>query len=186
MTILTWNMLKRIGPNIPSSTVTQRAQELQAAMDEFHIDTSIVQAMFLAQIMHESGELRYTQEIASGAAYDTGQLALRLGNTPEADGDGEEYKGRGYIQITGRTNYAAISLALNIDAMNHPEMLAEPVMAARSAAWYWSSNNLNQKAGTGTLDNFKAVTKAINGGYNGLDDRLKYWTRTKKEYGITG
>lgn len=184
MTVLTGAMLKKIGPNIPSSVVEQRAKELNDAMELFGIKTPVAQAMFLAQIMHESGELRHVEEIASGKAYDTGSLAKRLGNTPEADGDGQKFKGRGYIQITGTYNYSDISKDFDIDFLSNPEELSDPVVAAQSAAWFWNKKNLSQKAGAGTLDNFKAVTKTINGGYNGLDDRLKYWARAKKEYGL--
>ncbi|KEZ72070.1 lysozyme, partial [Pseudomonas syringae pv. syringae FF5] len=83
---------------------------LNIAMARYAIDTRLRIAAFIAQIGHESGQLRYVRELGSDsylAKYDTGQLALRLGNTPEADGDGQLYRGRGLIQVTGRTNYEA-------------------------------------------------------------------------------
>lgn len=149
------------------------------AMHEFEIDTSIRQAAFIAQIAHESGSFRYTRELASGAAYDTGRLAARLGNTPAADGDGQRYKGRGLIQITGRSNYGACSKALYGDEkwlLDHPEELENVGAACRSAAWFWASRNLNELADAGA---FRAITKAINGGFNGYEDRLSYYERAK-------
>ena len=83
---------------------------LNAAMADYQITTPKRIAAFLAQIGHESGELRYVRELGSDqylSKYDTGTLAARLGNTPEADGDGQKYRGRGLIQITGRRNYLA-------------------------------------------------------------------------------
>ena len=135
--------------------------------------------MFLAQIAVESGELRYVKELASGEAYDTGRKAIQLGNTPEADGDGQKYKGRGIIQITGLTNYEALSLALCIDCVNHPEILEQPEYAVKSAFWYWTTNGLGRYSEP-TLDNFKIVTKRINGGYNHLAERTQYWEKAKK------
>lgn len=142
---------------------------LNAAMAEFQINTTKRQAAFLAQIGHESGQLRFVKELASGVAYDTGRLAERLGNTPEADGDGQLYKGRGLIQITGTRNYLLCLMALDIDALNQPELLQTPEFACRSAAWFWWNNGLNELADKGE---FLKITKRINGGTNGLDDRV--------------
>ena len=153
---------------------------LNAAMEEFEINTPVRQAAFLAQIAHESGSLRYVRELASGAAYDTGRLAECLGNTPEDDDDGERYRGRGLIQITGTSNYSACSAALYGDSqhlLEHPELLELPDAAARSAAWFWWSRGLNDLADVG---DFLKVTKRINGGTNGLEDRLAHWERAKK------
>lgn len=153
---------------------------LNAAMEEFSINTPTRQAAFLAQIAHESGSLRYVRELASGAAYDTGRLAERLGNTPEDDGDGERYRGRGLIQITGTANYSACSAALYGDSnhlLDHPELLELPDAACRSAAWFWKSHGLNELADE---ENFLKITKKINGGTNGLEERYAYWQRAKK------
>lgn len=149
---------------------------LVAAMEEFGIDTPARQAAFIAQVAHESGSLRYVRELASGEAYDTGRLAKRLGNTPDADGDGQRYKGRGLIQITGASNYRACGLALGLDLLAHPELLEQPDNACRSAAWFWHAMELNKLADVGA---FRPITRAINGGYNGYEDRLAYYERAK-------
>ncbi len=157
---------------------------LNAAMAEFDINTSARQAAFLAQIAHESGQLRYVKEIASGAAYDTGRLAARLGNTPEADGDGQKYKGRGLIQITGKNNYRDASRALFGDdrLLIDPALLEETENACRSAAWFWHSNGLNELADEG---NFERITRSINGGLNGQQDRVAYYARANQTMGVT-
>ncbi len=150
---------------------------LNRAMAEFGIDTPLRQAAFLAQLAHESGSLRYVRELASGEAYDTGRLAARLGNTPEDDGDGERYRGRGLIQITGTDNYRACSVALfgyGQHLLDHPELLEQPELAARSAGWFWQSRKLNALADENDV---VGVTRRINGGTNGLSDRMANYTR---------
>lgn len=145
--------------------------------EEFDINTPLRWSHFLAQIAHESAELRYSEEIASGKAYDTGKLAVRLGNTPQADGDGQKYKGRGLIQITGRANYEAYKKYCGFDVVTKPQLLAQPVGAIRSAMWFWKSKGLNELA---DRDEFTVITKRINGGTNGIEDRRKYLARAKK------
>jgi putative chitinase len=137
---------------------------INAAMDEFGIDTPARQASFIAQVGHESGQLQYVRELASGSAYEGRK---DLGNT--WPGDGVRYKGRGLIQITGRANYAACGAALGLDLVDHPELLEDPTNACRSAAWFWSTHGLNELADAG--DQVR-VTKRVNGGTNGLADRL--------------
>jgi len=142
---------------------------------------------FLAQVGHESGGLFYTEELASGSAYEGRK---DLGNTQK--GDGIKFKGRGLIQITGRTNYLAVSKALGTDFISNPTLLGGKNIttcsnvqlknAAESAGWFWSTRKLNDLANqidiTKNIDSgnnlvvFKKITKAINGGYNGLPDRL--------------
>jgi putative chitinase len=152
------------------------AQALTAAMLEFGIATGKQQSAFLAQLAHESGSLRYVREIADGSAYEG---RADLGNTQV--GDGPRFKGRGFLQITGRANYAKCGAALNLDLIATPDLLEVPSGAARSAGWYWKSRNLNQYADT---DAFGALTKAINGGYNGLDDRIRHWLVARKALGV--
>jgi len=161
----------------PNCTPKNRERFVKPLLDTcalFQINTPLRVSMFLAQLMHESGEMRYVKELASGEAYDTGNLAKALGNTPEPDGDGQKYKGRGLIQITGKSNYATLSKIFAVDLLANPEMLEFPYYAARSAGWYWNSRKLNDLADKKDL---KACTKKINGGFNGLADREKYYLK---------
>ena len=158
------------------SRVQEFLEPLNAAMREFHINTPVRQAAFLAQIAHESGELRYVKEIASGAAYEGRK---DLGNTQS--GDGMRYKGRGLIQITGRNNYAECGKAMGVDLITNPELLETNDLACRSAAWFWASRGLNDLADKG---DFKRITKRINGGYNGLKERQAYYARAKMALGV--
>nr|WP_218166472.1 glycoside hydrolase family 19 protein [Pseudomonas tolaasii] len=160
---------------------------LNAAMLHRNITSGARVAAFIAQIGHESGELRYVRELGSDqylSKYDTGALAARLGNSPEADGDGQKYRGRGLIQITGRRNYLACSQALFGDdrLLQQPELLEQPQWACESAAWFWQSNGLNELA---DKDQFSTITRRINGGLNGLDHRLQLWARAKAVLCVT-
>jgi putative chitinase len=147
-------------------------EPLNDAMDEFEINTPLRQSAFLAQLAHESGSLRYVEEIASGAAYEG---RSDLGNTQE--GDGKRFKGRGLIQITGRANYAQCGAALGLPLLEQPELLEETVNACRSAAWFWHSRKLNELADAGE---FRLITKRINGGLNGFADRQNYYNKAKE------
>lgn len=140
---------------------------LNDTMAEFEINTPARQRSFLAQIAHESGQLRYTAEIASGIRYEGRK---DLGNTQP--GDGIRFKGRGLIQVTGRANYTACMMALDIDCVNHPELLTLPVNAARSAGWFWKSNRLNELADIGDQ---RKICLRVNGGTNGLPERLMFY-----------
>lgn len=168
--MITADELRAIMPHAGARADTFR-DPLRQAMQEFEIDTPARMAAFLAQIAHESGSLRYVREIASGEAYEG---RSDLGNTQP--GDGVRYKGRGLIQVTGRANYAQCGAALQLDLLAHPELLEEPLNACRSAAWFWKSRGLNELADRG---DFKLITKRINGGYNGYQDRLTYYTRAQ-------
>jgi len=155
---------------------------LNVAMPRWEIDSPRRMAAFLAQVGHESGQLRYVKELGGErylSRYDTGNLALRLGNTPQADGDGQLYCGRGLIQITGRNNYHACSMALFGDErlLDVPQLLEQPRWACESAAWFWHSRGLNPLADRGE---FNRITRHINGGLNGLEDRLKLWARARE------
>lgn len=149
---------------------------LTTAMSEFGIDTPQRKAAFLAQVAHESGSLKYVREIADGSAYEG---RADLGNIHP--GDGPRYKGRGLLQITGRANYLACGIALGLSLVDHPELLEEPLNACRSAGWFWKTKNLNSPA---DRNMFATITKAINGGYNGLDDRLQRWLDARQGLGI--
>lgn len=137
---------------------------LNAAMAEFGIDTPLRQAAFLAQVGHESGQLRYVRELASGTAYEG---RGDLGNV--VAGDGMRFKGRGLLQVTGRANYAACGVALQLDLLARPELLEQTAAACRSAGWFWQSRGLNRLADAGDQER---LTRRINGGVNGLAERL--------------
>ena len=140
---------------------------IEAAMAEFDINTPARQAAFLAQIGHESGGLHWLVEIwgpSIAQAHYEGRADL--GNTQP--GDGFKFKGRGLLQTTGRTNYQRTGDALGIDLLADPTLLATPELAARSAGWYWREHGLNALADAG---NFMLVTRRINGGTNGLEER---------------
>lgn len=163
---------------IPASTASASAfaAPLTAAMAEFGIDTHRRQAAFLAQVCHESGSLRYLREIASGKAYEG---RADLGNVQP--GDGPRFKGRGLLQVTGRANYLQCGAALGLDLLAAPEQLEKPGPACRSAGWYWRVRDLNRYA---DADQFGALTKAINGGFNGIDDRIQHWLRIRRCVGL--
>lgn len=144
---------------------------ITAAMDEFDIDTPVRQAAFLAQIGHESGGLQWLVELWGPTAAQKGyEGRVDLGNLQF--GDGFRYRGRGLLQVTGRSNYRRTGAALGADLESFPDMLADPGMASRSAACFWSSHGLNSFADSG---DFVTLTKRINGGTNGLTDRKRIW-----------
>nr|DAH52680.1 MAG TPA: Chitinase A [Caudoviricetes sp.] len=140
--------------------------------EKYHIDTKLRWAHFLAQIAHESGELRYTKELASGKAYEGRK---DLGNTQQ--GDGVKYKGRGFIQLTGRSNYSKFQSYSMQPVLEKPELLEEPELCVDVTMWFWETHGLNVLA---EQDNLKAIRKRINGGYNGLAECEKYLKRAKE------
>jgi predicted chitinase len=150
---------------VSAATAKREAPLAEAAMLEFDITTRPRAAAFLAQVLHESGGLRYFEEIASGAAYEGRR---DLGNTQP--GDGRRFKGRGPIQLTGRANYAWASKALDIDLIANPQRAAEHEIGWRIAGLYWKSRGLNELADQG---DFQQITRRINGGYNGDTDRRR-------------
>lgn len=181
MNYITVDTLRQIMPLIGERAWTF-FQPLNDAMEIFEINTPQRQAAFLAQLAHESGEFRYMRELADGKNYDTGPLAKRLGNTPEADGDGQKYKGRGPIQITGHDNYQKCSMAIYGDdrLMEHPELLEQPFDGCMAAGWFWATNGLNALA---DKFEFKAITRRINGGENGMEERERYYKQAIKVLG---
>ena len=140
--------------------------------DHFHINTPLRMAHYIAQIAHESGELRYTKELASGKAYE-GRKSL--GNTQP--GDGVRFKGRGLIQITGRANYSAYANYCGFDVVRCPELLERPLGATKSSMWVFQKFGCNDLA---DQDNLKTIRRKINGGYNGLASCEKYLKRAKE------
>lgn len=151
-----------------SKLATTYVEPINLTLARYEITTRLRIAAFLAQVGHESGGLRYAREIWGPTAAQVRYEGRRgLGNTQP--GDGHRYLGRGLIQITGRANYADVSHALGIDAVDNPEVLESPLYAALSAGWYWHTRMLNPLADTGDM---AAITRRINGGHNGLADRM--------------
>lgn len=168
--MITQDQLRVIMPNA-GRKIGLFLDPLNAAMEEFGILTAPQQQMFLAQIAHESGQLRFVREIwGPTPAQMRYEGRADLGNTQE--GDGYRFLGRGLIQITGRANYRQCSLGLYGIAhtlIEQPELLEEPLPASRSAGWFWHARGLNAFADRG---DFETLTRRINGGLNGYDDRL--------------
>jgi putative chitinase len=151
-----------------AETATIFIGPINITLERFEINTLPRIAAFLAQVGHESGGLRWVREIWGPTLSQQRYEGRKdLGNTHP--GDGKRFMGRGLIQITGRANYAAVSAALGIDAVNNPEVLESPLYASLSAGWFWGSRKLNGFADQGDI---LAITRRINGGTNGLDDRL--------------
>jgi len=149
---------------------------LNTAMNRYGIVGTPRAAAFVAQVGHESGQLHYVREIWGPTAQQAGyEGRADLGNTVK--GDGSKYRGRGLIQITGRANYAACGEALGLYLLSKPELLELPQHAAMSAAWFWSMKGLNTLADQG---DFVKITRRINGGLTGLEDRLLLWDKAKK------
>jgi len=173
--LVTIEQLHAIMTTLPQAKASAYITPLNQAMAEFQINTRLRKAAFLGQVAHESGELKWFHEFASGMEYDISRnpkKAKELGNVNP--GDGPRYKGRGPIQITGRNNYIKCGKAVGLDLVDHPDVATEPNVAFRTAGWFWDSNHLNPLADEG---NYKLITRRINGGYNGLADRIKYYDR---------
>jgi len=160
----------------------QFAQPLTDAMAQYDINTPERAAAFLATIAEESNELRELREEASGIAYEPPSAAARvLGNSQP--GDGERFKGRGLGQATGRWQYMALQKALKLPLVAQPELLEQLVPACESAAWIWSEEKkLNAVA---DAQKFGECCYRWNGGYNGLDLRIKYWLRARRALGLS-
>lgn len=135
------------------------------------INTPLRIQHFLAQLFHESGRLFYVKELANGQAYEG---RVDLGNTHP--GDGVKFKGRGLIQITGRSNYTTLGQYLGLDLISHPELLEDPENAALSAGWFWTTRKLNLIA---DKDDVVVITKRVNGALNGIEDRRALLTKAK-------
>jgi len=184
--------LKKLETRLPKGVMDQ----IPSVIDTFQINTPLRLAHFLAQCAHESNNFKATVENlnysakslravfgkyfpddATAAAYERKPekianivYANRMGNDDKADG--WKYRGRGYIQLTGKNNYAAFDKFVPEDILANPDLVATkyPLL---SAAWFWDSKNLNTLADNGKSDAVVTqMTKKVNGGTNGLDDRL--------------
>jgi putative chitinase len=169
--------LQVVMPRAIPKKIDRCYEPLVKGMEKYKINTPLRAAHFIAQIGHETASLLYMEEIADGSQYEG---RADLGNTEP--GDGKRFKGRGLIQLTGRANYAAYSKDCGIDYVANPTAIAtDPFACVDVACWYWNKRKINQLA---DKDDVKGVTKAINGGFNGLDDRMGYLYRSKAVLGL--
>ena len=167
-----------IAPNWPSARLDDDLRVLNTWAPKFGVTTPLRMAHFLGQCAHESGEMRYVEEIASGKAYEGRQ---DLGNVKP--GDGVRFKGRGYIQLTGRKNYQdyADSGYCVGDLMSHPDWLTKSPGRMKASLYFWWKNGLNALA---DKDDIIAVTKRVNGGLNGFASRKVYTSKAKRVLGL--
>jgi putative chitinase len=192
--------LDKLKGHVPDTVIAQ----IPNVMQNFGVNTPLRLAHFLAQCGHESGGFRLTQENLNYSAkglmgifkkyFPTQALAdayarkpekianrvygNRMGNGAEATGEGFKFRGRGYIQLTGKSNYAAFDLAVEDDILANPDLVSTK-HALASAAWFWKKNGLNLIADTGSsAEVVTKITKRVNGGTIGLPDRIKHF----KEY----
>ena len=205
---LTLQQLKQLLPKNPD--VEQWYEALSKILPEYEINTPQRIAAFIAQCGHESGgfmtlkeNLNYRAETlrkvfpkyfptdAMAAEYVAKPnkkeaianrvYANRMGNGPEESGDGYRYCGRGLIQLTGKTNYTLFAASVGIPLEEVPEYLQTFEGAVKSACWFWKTNNLNVLADSGAI---KGMTRMINGGLNGIDDRIKHYEDALKVLGV--
>lgn len=154
------------------------AKVLEDTCIQFGIETALQKAHFLAQVGHESDGFRTATEYASGKVYEG---RADLGNVQP--GDGARFKGRGLIQLTGRENYATFSNAMGQGDLflRSPELVAQLPWSVSAAGWFWKRKGLNALA---DRDDVVAVTRRINGGTNGLEDRKRRLAQAKKLFGL--
>ena len=174
MTQLTSQVLSKIYGIKVTPKIEEYVKYFNDLMPKYNINTIDEQRHFLSQVGHESGRLVYVEEIASGKAYEGRK---DLGNTNP--GDGVRYKGRGIVQITGRFNYEILSKDLGYDFIKEPEKLKEIKWAVESACWFWKKNRINDLV-QDSEESVKKITKKINGGLNGFQDRLDLYTKAKQ------
>jgi putative chitinase len=205
MSVITKNQLAQLIPGNPY--LDQWCDALNEILPEYSIDTPQRVAAFIAQCAHESGGFKFLKENlnyravslrktfpkyfpddAVAAAYaNKPQMianrvyANRMGNGDEHSGDGFRYCGRGLIQLTGRDNYAFFAGSLDIPIEEAAEYLETFEGAVQSACWFWETNNLNQWA---DKDDILTLTKRINGGTIGLEDRKKHYEHAKHVLGL--
>jgi len=184
----------------------QWLEPLNETFAKYDISTPARQAFFIGQCAHESNNFRVLEEnlhysaaalmrvwpsrfpnleVANQFASNAEKIANkvyagRMGNGDEASGDGYAYRGRGLFQLTGKENYERCGEALGVDLINQPGLLAQPHYAALSAGWFWNKKGLNSLADS---QDFETMTKRINGGLLGLDDRK---AKTAKALSILG
>lgn len=207
--VITEAKLALIIPNAQAANISKYTPALNSEMSKYEINTPLRVANFIAQVAHESGSLNYSSENLNysakalravfGKYFPTDEMAEayarqpekiankvyanRMGNGDEASGEGWKFRGRGLIQLTGKDNYTQCGKGIGLDLLSNPDQLANDANAAVAASgWYWDSHGLNTYA---DQDDIVTITKRINGGLNGLDDRKEFLTRAKAVLGIS-
>lgn len=199
---ITLQLLQQIAPQTKTQKLDGFTEGLQTACDKYDITTVSRLACFLAQVAHESGGFnavkenlnysaqglvttfkKYFPTLETAKSYERNPEAIanrvyasRMGNGNEASGDGFKYRGRGLIQLTGQQNYTLFATDMNMNIDEAIEYLETYDGAAMSAAWFWWKNNLNVLA---DQEDMKTLTKRINGGFNGLEDRIHHFELAK-------
>lgn len=177
--MLTDSDLQQIMPRLPQAKRQLYLPFINRTMEIYEIDTPLRVAAFLAQIAHESGELKFMEEIwgptAQQKKYEPpSDVARWLGNTQP--GDGFRYRGRGPIHVTGRANYEKYGNLLGVDLVGNPDLATTPQYAFSIAGLFWKLNGLNELA---DVQDFRAITKRINGGLHGLQWQQRYYEIAK-------
>lgn len=205
--MISTEQMQQIMPSMKWDKAEEYLPYINTVLPEFGIDTPQRMAHFLSQVAHESGGLKYsienlnysakalrsvfgkyfkTNEIAEAYARKPEKIANRvyanrMGNGDEESGDGWKYRGRGLIQLTGKFNYEQFAKDHDIDCVNNPDLLRSPQVALMSACWFWKKRKLNRYADE---DDIHMVTKRINGGTHGLQDRQSWLDSFKSIFSI--
>ncbi len=205
--MITEENFKTLIPDVSWKYASKYVSLFDTVLPKYNINTPLRKAYFLSQVAHESGGFKFvtenlnysakalygvfrkyfpTLEAANSYARQPEKIANkvyanRMGNGSESSGDGWKYKGRGLIQLTGKSNYQSLSDATGQDFISNPNTVSNPEWALTSACWYWQKRNINKYA---DADDIHMVTKLINGGYNGLQNRQHFLEEFKKLYKI--
>jgi len=186
--LLTPEALVHIAHRLDLEEAAELCEVFRPAMEWANIITPPRMAAFLGQTCYESGEFRYRRELGPESYFQRYEGRKDLGNI--YPGDGPRYRGRGYIQLTGRYNYGRAGEALGLNLVANPDLAEEPLIAAHIAAWYWYDRDLNPLADENTESAFMRITRAINGcSLRGLKRRKHYrlrrlyWLRGKEAFG---
>lgn len=179
---VTLEQLRKAMPTLKEAKATLYLPFLNQALERFEVTTPLRMAAFLAQVAHESIDLRYFEEIADGSAYEGRK---DLGNVQP--GDGKRFKGRGPIQLTGRDNYRLFGQLLGIDLENDPKRAADPDVGFLTAGAFWDRKGLNALADNKDIWKISARINGINrktGQPNGIEDRVKRYELAKSVLGV--
>ena len=203
--MITKEQLRRAIPDAKESSIEKYYEPLIAAMEHYSINTKNRIAAFLANLAHESAAFNTIEENLNYTGSRLLQVwprhfrgrnvnlyhrnpqkianlvySNRMGNGDKSSGDGWRYRGRGLIQLTGKSNYQLFSDAIDADIVSNPDWIFTPEGATISAGWFWNSRKLNSLA---DVEDLKEITRKINGGYHGHDDRVKRYRHIKKVLG---